>query len=345
MLKITVVEDKRDWQDFLKLPWQIYKDNQYWIPPLLKDVTETLDTNKNPFWKHARRELYIARNNDKCVGRIAAIVDDNHNSFHEDRIGFFGFFECITDNEVAAGLWDSARDWLKQHKMDTMRGPVNPSMNDETAFLLEGFDKPPTIMMPYTHKYYLDLAENYGFKKAKDLYAFYKHASDGMPERIEKMIKRIKERTQVKIRPFNMRNFEKDARILKDIYNAAWEKNWGFVPMTEEEMDLTAEKLKQFADPELVLFAELDDEPVGVIVSVPDINQVLKHLNGKLGLIEMLKFLYYKKKVDGVRSLIAGVKKQYRETGIIAVLFYATEKPALKRGFKWHEEKTAAVKS
>ncbi len=337
MLKISIIEDKHDFEYFLKLPWQIYKGNQYWVPPLLKDVKETLDINKNPFWHHAERELYIARDNDKCIGRIAAIVDNNHNSFHEDKIGFFGFFECIENQEVANALWDSAKNWLKGKNMDTMRGPVNPSMNDENAFLLEGFDMPPTIMMPYTHKYYLGLAESYGFKKAKDLFAFYKHADYGMPERIEKMINRVRERTKVKIRPFSFKHFSRDTRILKDIYNAAWEKNWGFVPMTEEEMDLMSVKLKQFADPDIVLFAEIGDEPIGVTLSLPDLNQVLKHLDGKLGLIEILKFLYYKNKIDGIRSLVGGVKKEYRETGIVAVLFYETEKAALKKGYKWCE--------
>ncbi len=336
-MNISIVESKRDLDDFLKLPWQIYKGNQYWIPPLLKDLSETLDTKKNPFWKHARRELYVARDRGKCVGRIAAIVDDNHNSFHEDRIGFFGFFESINDQEVAKGLWDSARNWLIERNMNMMRGPVNPSFNDEIAFLLEGFDMPPTIMMPYTHEYYLTLAERYGLTKAKDLYAFISWSKNGISARIEKMINRIRGRTKVKTRPFNLKDFRTDAKKLKEVYNAAWERNWGFVPMTEEEMDLTLLKLKQFADPELVLFAEIGDEPVGVVATVPDINQALKHLNGRLGLIEILKFLYYKRKITGVRSLIAGIKKQYRETGIISVLFYESAKTVIRRGYEWCE--------
>lgn len=337
MLKISDVADKKDRQDFLRLPWKIYKGNQYWIPPLLKDVEETLDVNKNPFWKHAQRELFIARKDDQSVGRIAAIIDHNHNEFHEDRTGFFGFFECIEDQEVANALWDAAKKWLKERNMDSMRGPVNPSFNDEIAFLLEGFDMPPTIMMPYTHEYYLQLAEKNGLKKAKDLYALLAESENGIPERIEKLINRIKQRTKVNIRPFNLKDFRSDAKKLKEVYNAAWERNWGFVPMTNEEMDLTIMKLKQFADPELVLFAELDGEPVGVVATVPDINQVLKHLNGKLGLIGIMKFLYYKRKITGVRSLIAGIKKQYRETGIISVLFYESAKTVIRRGYKWCE--------
>lgn len=336
-ISTDILKNKKDWRDFLKLPWSIYKNNQYWVPPLLTEVRETLDTEKNPFWKHAKREIFLARKRDNAVGRIVAIVDDNHNDFHYENTGFFGFFECISDMEVAQALWDTAKKWLAKNGMKIMRGPVNPSMNDENAFLLEGFDKPPTILMPYTPPYYIDLAERYGFKKAKDLYAFIKYAKDGIPPRIEKMINRIKKRTNVKVRPFSMKEFDRDAQFLKDIYNDAWEKNWGFVPMTSDEMDATGKKLKQFVEPELVLFAEIDGKPVAVTVTVPDINQVLKKLNGRLGPIEMLKFLFYKRKVTGVRSLIGGVMREYRETGIIAVLYYETEKANLRLGYEWCE--------
>jgi hypothetical protein len=337
MLKIDIVKTKKDWDDFLKLPWKIYKENQYWVPPLLKEVKETLGQEKNPFWEHAQREIFIAKKDEQTVGRIVAIVDDNHNNFHLEKTGFFGFFECINDFESAKILWDEARKWLKTNKMEIMRGPVNPSLNDECGFLLEGFDKPPTVMMPYTHSYYLELAEQYGFQKAKDLYALFKKAEDGIPERIEKIAERIRKKTDVTIRSFNMKKFNRDINFLKEVYNDAWEKNWGFVPMTDKEFDLTAKKLKQFVDPELIIFAEVNNNPIGVTVTVPDINQVLKRLNGRLGLIEMLKFLYYRKKIDGVRSLIGGVKKEYRNTGIITLLFYETAKNAIKLGYKWSE--------
>jgi hypothetical protein len=336
-VQVDIVQSKDDWKKFLKLPWSIYKGNQYWVPPLLAEVREILNTDKNPFWRHAKREIFLAKGEDKPVGRIATIVDENHNNIHSEKTGFFGFFECINDIGVAQALWDGAKKWLRQNGMEIMRGPVNPSMNDENAFLLEGFDKPPTVMMPYTHAYYLDLAERYGFKKAKDLYVFIKYAKDGIPSRIEKMINRIKTRTKVKVRPFDMKKFERDVQFLKKIYNSAWEKNWGFVPMTDEEMDDAAGKLRKFADPEIVLFAEMDGEPVGVSVTVPDINQVLKKLNGRLGPIEILKLLYYKKKITGVRSLIGGVMKEYRETGIIAVLYHETEKANLRLGYEWCE--------
>jgi len=336
-ISVEIVKSKKGLRNFLNFPWKVYQNNPYWVPPLLSEVKETLDTEKNPFWKHARKEIFLAREDGRPVGRIVSIVDENHNSFHQEKTGFFGFFECIKDFGVAQLLWYTAKKWLKLNNMNVMRGPVNPSMNDECAFLLEGFDKPPTVMMPYTQPYYLEFAERYGFHKAKDLYALIKKAEDGIPERIEKMVDIIKKKPKVVIRPLDMKHFERDVQFLKDIYNSAWEKNWGFVPMTEEEMDLAAKKLRQFAVPELILFAEIDNKPIGVTVTIPDINQVLKKLNGRLGPIESLKFLYYKKKIDGVRSLIGGVKKEYRNTGIIAVLFYETEKKAVQLGYKWCE--------
>lgn len=336
-IQVDCVRSKKDWKDFLYLPWNIYKGNQYWVPPLLSEVKETLDNQRNPFWKHARREVFLARKDGKPAGRIVAIVDDNHNNIHQEKTGFFGFFECINEYTVAQSLYDIAKKWCKINGMDTLRGPVNPSMNDECGLLIEGFDKPPTVMMPYTQPYYLELVERYGFQKAKDLYALLKKSEDGIPERIQRIVEVTKKKTGVKIRPFNMRYFDRDAQILKEIYNSAWEKNWGFVPMTDKEMDLTAKKLKQFAEPELILFAEIDDKSVGVSVTIPDINQVIKELNGRLGPIEILKFLYYKRKINGVRSLIGGVKKEYRNTGIISVLYYETEKVAARLGYKWCE--------
>ncbi|MGC8797111.1 MAG: hypothetical protein ACP5JB_00345 [candidate division WOR-3 bacterium] len=336
-IKIDTVQTKKDLKEFILLPWKIYQSNPYWVPPLRSEVKETLTTEKNPFWQHARRELFLVHQDGKPVGRIAAIIDDNHNHFHEEKTGFFGFFECVENYPVAELLWDTAKNWVKNQGMDRLRGPVNPSMNDECAFLLEGFDRPPAIMMPYTQKYYLNFAERYGFRKAKDLYALLKLAADGIPERIERMVNAIKQRTGVSVRPFDLKRFDRDIQFLKDIYNSAWEKNWGFVPMTDQEMDLTARKLKQLADPDLVLFAEIDNQPVGVTVTVPDLNQVLKRLNGRLGPIEIIKYLYYRKKIDGTRALIGGVKKEFRNTGIIAVLYYETERNAARKGYRWCE--------
>ena len=336
-MEIVPVRTKTDLAIFIRLPWRIYKDLHNWVPPLLREVDELLDVERNPFWRHARRELFVARRDGRPVGRIGAIVDDSHNAFHAEKTGFFGFFECENDQEAADALFAAAREYLKAAGMSEMRGPMNPSMNDECGFLLEGFDSPPVAMMTYTPPYYLELSERYGLKKAKDLYAFIKNLRDGVPPRMERIIERIRKNTAVTMRHLDMNNFDRDIGYLKEIYNSAWEKNWGFNVMTSAEMDLAAKKLKQFVKPELVLFAEVGGEPVGVSVTVPDINQVLIKLNGRLGPAGLLKFLYYRNKIDGIRSLIGGVKKEYRNTGIISILYRETELAALRLGYKWCE--------
>jgi GNAT superfamily N-acetyltransferase len=337
-IKIETVKTQKDLDAFIKLPWSIYKGDPNWVPPLLSEVREILDTARNPFWQHARREIFLARDMaGNPVGRIVAIIDPSQNEFHGDKTGFFGFFECVNDQETADLLFDEAKKCLKAGGMTVMRGPMNPSMNDECGFLLEGFDSPPVAMMTYTPQYYLELAQHYGLRKAKDLYALIKMLKDGVPERLGKIIDRTEKNTRVKVRQLEMKNFVRDIQYLKDIYNSAWEKNWGFIPMTSAEMDLAAEKLKQFVKPELVLFAEIDGQPVGVSVTVPDINQVLIKLDGKLGPVGLAKFLYYRNKIDGIRSLIGGVKKEYRNTGIISVLYRETEKAAVRLGYKWCE--------
>lgn len=337
-VEVRQVKTKSDLDAFIKLPWSIYKSDTNWVPPLLSEVRELLDTGRNPFWRHASRELFLARDAAGVpVGRIAAVIDDSHNEFHGEKTGFFGFFECVNDLETAGALFDEVKKHLKAGGMSVMRGPMNPSMNDECGFLLEGFDSPPVAMMTYTPPYYLELARGYGLEKAKDLYAFIKILKDGVPERLGRVIDRTERNTRVRVRPLDMKNFDRDIRYLKDIYNSAWEKNWGFMPMTSEEMDLAAEKLKQFVKPELVLFAEIDGKPVGVSVTVPDINQVLIKLDGKLGPVGLIKFLYYRNRIDGIRALIGGVKKEYRNTGIISVLYRETERAAVRLGYKWCE--------
>lgn len=338
MLTVTKVVNKKDLHEFIMFPWKIYKNDPYWVPPLINEIRDTLTPGKNPFWEHAQRELYVVKQNNEVVGRIAAIIDDNHNSFHNETTGFFGFFECIEDYTVAELLFNAAKEWVKEKGMSILRGPANPSMNDEVGWILEGYDSSPTIMMPYNKRYYLDYAERYGFKKAKDLYAFIKRREDTMPERLIRIVEKVKQEGGLTVRPIDMHHLDRDIRIIKDIYNSAWEKNWGFVPMTEKEADLFAKKLRPFVIPELILIAEVKGKPVGVILTVPDINQVLKRLNGRLGIVGMLKFIYYKNKINGLRTMVGGVLKEYRNTGVIAALYYETEINARKiKRIQWCE--------
>jgi hypothetical protein len=336
-MEITRVKTKKDLYDFILLPWKIYKNYPNWVPPLISEVKEILDTQKYPFWEHARRELFLAKDSKgEVVGRIAGIVDENHNKYHNEKMGFFGFFECVNDYSVAEKLLDAARDYVKSQGMTHFRGPVNPSMNDECALLIEGFDMPPTIMMPYNPPYYVELLEKYGLRKIKDLYAFIKD-KPGIPEVVLKLIERYKRRENVVIRQIDMRNLKREAIYLREVYNDAWADNWGFVPMTEKEMDYTIKKLKPIAEPSLVLFAEVRGKVVGAVASVPDINEVLKHLNGRLGIIGALKFLYYRKKITKIRSIIGGIKREFRGSGLFGALYYHTEINGLKLGYRCAE--------
>jgi GNAT superfamily N-acetyltransferase len=335
-LEIKTIASSREIDRFVRFPWQIYKDDPYWVPPLIRDVKFKLDRSRHPFFDHARMALFTVCRGERILGRIAAVVDARHNQFHQERTGFFGMFECVRDYDAAQALFAAAECWCRDQGMDRIRGPVNLSMNDECGFLLEGFDASPVIMMPYNPPYYLEFCERYGFEKAKDLYAYLK-GEVGVVGRIAKLVERVRKKEHVVVRPIDMRQFDREVAIIKEIYNAAWELNWGFVPMTDSEMNLMAKELKPIAEPELVLIAEVGGQPVGVSISLPDYNQVLKKLNGRLGPINLLKFLYYRRKITGLRGVLFGLKKEYRRTGINVVMYYETEMRGARLGYRWCE--------
>ncbi|MCK5834075.1 hypothetical protein KAH81_10460 [bacterium] len=339
-VRIVPVDKKGELKDFIKFPWFIYRKywpDYNWVPPLKKDMKFKLDTEKHPFWKHAERELFLAYDGLRLVGRIGAIIDHNYNELWDEKMGAFGFFECINDQEVANALFDAAANWLKDKGMTFIRGPLSPSMNDECAFLVEGFDKPPTVMMPYNPKYYPELAEGAGFAKAKDLLAFYKNAETGIPERLQKLAEALKNKPNVKIRKINFKDMHNEMVIIKDLYNKSWEKNWGFSPMTDEEMDLMGKELKPIAVPELALLVFVNGKPAGIGVTIPNYNQVLKHLDGKLGPIQIAKALWYRRKINGVRAMVFGFKPQFRRTGLPILLYLETEQAGRRLGYKWCE--------
>jgi hypothetical protein len=335
-MEAVKVSTRKDLKEFIDLPWMIYRDFPHWVPPLKAEVEKMVTPGKYPFWQHAERELFVVRKEGQAVGRIAAIRDDNHDRIHQEKAGFFGFFECAAEYEIARVLFDAAKDWCREKGCIFLRGPASPSANDEYGFLLEGFDLDPVIMMPYTPPYYLEFSERYGFPKVKDLYALWASATAPIPERIEKVMQRAKKNSPFTIRTIDPKNFRRDVQSIKSVYNGAWEKNWGFVPMTDEEMDLTAESMKPFYDPNLIIIAEYEGKPVGIGLTVPNINEVLKRLNGKMNLLGILKFLWLRRKVKSCRSLIGGCLPEYRRTGLIAEIFYETVCRARSR-YEWCE--------
>lgn len=336
MKPVTVrpTRSRGDEMAFIKFQWKIYRDSPNWVPPLLMDRKKLIDRKGNPFYKHATMELFLAERGGTIVGRIGAIINDNHNKEHKENIGFFGFFECFDDPSVANALFNAAGSWLKQHGVTAMRGPASPSVNDEYGLLVDGFDKPPMILMTYNPPYYQQLIEGYGFAKAKDLWAYYLHSQRVFSsEKLVRVSELLKKREGLVIRPLNMKDFDNEVKRIREMYNKGWEGNWGEVPMTEDEFNYVAKDLKAIVDPELVIIAEIKGKPVGFGLSLPDLNVVLKdNKNGYL-LPALVRMLLFKKRIDAIRVVILGVIPEYRNSGIGGVLFYETGKRSVQQGY------------
>lgn len=332
-LNVEEVSNKQDLMAFVRFPWQIYKGDRIWIPPLIKDQLQKISPD-HPFRSHSEMTLFLANQGGQVVGRIAGIIDHHYIKFHQEKIGFFGFFESIRDATVAEALLSRVGAWLKEHRMEKMMGPMNPSTNDECGLLVEGFNISPCLMMPYNPEYYPSLLEGFGLKKAMDLYAYWLEKSSFMDDRLIRITERlVKREPKLWIRPMNLRHLDEELKIVKEIYNQAWSKNWGFVPMTEEEIDDLAKNLKSLIVPDLILFAYWEKEPIGFSVSFPDYNDVLKHLNGKVGLLGGLKFLYYSRKIKTIRVMLLGVKQAFQKKGAEGLLYVETFKRGIKKGY------------
>jgi len=334
---IKAVSDKRDLNAFVKFPYKHYKEDPNFVPHLISEQKELLNPDKHPFYKHAEMQLFLALQNGKIVGRIAGIVDRLHNEVHNEKTGFFGFFESINDFDVAKKLLDSAREWVKSKGMEFFRGPLNPSQNEECGLLIDAFDSPPVIMMTYNPKYYIDLLEEYGLKKVMDLYAYYIDNNIPQSEKLKRVSNIIREKESITIRPLNMKNYENETNKIWEVYNNAWQKNFGFVPMTEEEFAHLAKSMKQIIVPDLALIAESKGKPIGFSVSLPDINQALIYTNGRLFPFGLFKLLWYSRKIDTIRIIIMGVIEEYQHKGIDSVFYLDTWNNAVKHGY-WKGE-------
>jgi GNAT superfamily N-acetyltransferase len=287
-------------------------------------------SSKNPFFLHATAQYFLAKKGGKLSGRIAAIVNHNHIEFRKEKIGFFGFFESTNDHTVASALLDRASEIIKNEGLDKIRGPMNFSTNEECGFLIEGFNEHPIFMTPYNPPYYNDFMEKYGMEKAKDLYAYICDIPEKLPEKILR-VSGIAEKRGIRARPIDKKKIALEMRIFRDVYNSAWEKNWGFIPITDEETADMAHKLKSIVLPELTLIAEKDGEPVGFMGLLPDFNFVLKKMRGKLNPLTIAKAIYYSKKITDLRLLLLGIKADYRNKGVDALLF--------REGFRATKEK------
>ncbi len=336
-IKPIDIKSKKQLKEFILFEWEIYKGNTSWVPPLILDRLTQFNPQKNPFFHHSEIQPFIAYMNNKPAGRIVAILNNNHNKAHNEKTGFFGFFECVNNYEAAKSLFDKAVEWLKEKGMKTLRGPANFSSNDTWGLLIDAFDLPPMILMTYNPPYYKNLMEQYGFKKVKDVYAYKLTAEAQIPDRVKRVIKYVETRKEIAIRNINIKNFKEEIEKVKMIYNGAWEKNWGFIPMTDDEFEHLAKDLKAVIDPRLTLIAEVNGEPAGFSLCVPDINEALIKINGKLFPFGLLKLLYHAKKIKTVRFIILGVLDKFRKKGIEGVFYARTMEAGRSMGIEWGE--------
>jgi GNAT superfamily N-acetyltransferase len=337
MVQIVPVESPTDKRAFLRLPERLYANDPNWVCPLRIERRDFFDARKNPFFENADVQLFLARRDGRNVGRISAHVYHNHNNTHGERTGFFGFFECEYDYAIAEALLARAAACLKDRGMERMRGPANFTTNHEIGLVVDGFDRPPVIMMTYNPPFYPEFAERFGLKKVMDVYAYYTEDTNPTPERVVKLIDRIRKRSGTTIRPLDLSQFDDEVKRVKSIYDRAWAPNWGFVPMTDAEFAHMAKDMKQIVDPDIVLFAEVDGEPVGFSMALPDINQALIHLKGRLlpfGLIKLLWLLKVRKIVTGIRVLVMGVLPEYQRRGIDNLLYHETFTRGVAKGYR-----------
>lgn len=332
-VQIRPVRTSADEKKFIKFQWVPYEGNPAWVPPLLMDRRKLINRKKNPFYKHAELELWLAEREGRVVGRIGAIVNANHISEHGEKVGFFGFFECLDDREAATALFDAACSWLKQRGMESVRGPASPSVNDEYGLLIEGFERPPTIMMTYNPPYYQALVEGYGFAKAKDLYAYEVNSKRVFTEKLIRGAEIVKQRLGVTIRTIDMKNFDREVDLIRDMYSRGWQKNWGEVPMTREEFDTLAADLKFAVHPGLVIIAEIKGKPVGFGLTLPDYNEILIRNRRGWILPAIIRILLFRKRIHFCRIVALGAIPEYQKTGIGGLLFYETGRRATALGF------------
>ena len=335
-LEIGRVASARDLRAFVAFPYELYRGDRCWTPLLRRDVHTLLDRGKNPFFAHGAAEYFLARRDGSVVGRVAAIENRLHNEVHGDKVGFFGFFETVDDPEVAGRLFDAAAAWVKARGLDTLRGPASFSTNDEAGLLVAGFDTPGVLMMAHNAPYYPRLVEGAGFVGVMDLLA-YERSSANFPDRLKEGTDLLKRRYRIQIRQLDMKRFDEEVERVKEIYNLAWEKHWGFVPMTDAEIAFLAKQLKPVVVPEMVGFAEKDGQLVGFVVALPDLNVALrKNPSGRM-FPGILKVLWASRKIDRSRVVLLGIRPEWRGKGFDALLYRWVWEQALTKGIRWSE--------
>ena len=345
-LQISKAQNKDELMDFIHFPWEVYRDNPYWVPPLISERIEFLDPEHNPFFQHARADYFLAHRGSKVVGTISAFTNDLYNEFQGVNTGFFGFFEVLDDADAAMALLSTAEDWAREAGHESILGPAQFSTNDEVGMLVDGFDDTPRILMTYNPPRYPGFMDAAGYQKAMDLWAYavrIENFIQNIPPKLLRVAKNVQERRNLRVRTIDMKNFTQEVERFKRVYNSSWERNWGFVPMTDAEIDRLAQQLKPLLDPDVVIMVEHEGEVVGVSLSLPDLNQPLLKAYPRPGTPEtltMLKLLWHWKvlrRVDWLRVFALGVLPEFRGLGVDALMYLETAKNAAHKGYRWAE--------
>lgn len=321
-IEVQAVTSKRQQRDFLSLPWKIYAGDANWIPPLRQHQKEMVGYAKHPFYRTAQIQTFVAYRDGETVGRIAAILNPGHNERYQESIGFWGFFESIDDEQVSRPLFEAVRQWFRGHGIEQLRGPCNPSLNYEIGLLIDGFDHPPAFMMTYNRPYYPELVEQAGFEKCQDLFAFWGHIE--MLEQLDKKLAFVVEesmrRFKITVRPLDRKRFGQEVRQFLDIYNKSLVDTWGFVPMSDAEVEHMADGMKHLIVPEMTSMAEVDGKVIGAMFGLLDYNPRIKRIDGKLFPFGFMHLLWNRKAIKKVRLISTNVLPEYQRWGVGLVL-------------------------
>ena len=342
-VEVSPVRSTLELDEFIRYQLELYRDDPYFVPPIVAERRDFLNRKKNPFFTHAEVELFLARRNGKVVGRIAAIDDALWNQFHNTETGFFGMFDVPNDPDISGALLDAAAAFARSRGMKTLTGPVNLSTNHDCGVLVEGFEFPPAMMMPYNYRYYGGLLEGWGLKKMRDLYAYDISAAMTPPEKMVRIAERLKESEQVRVRPLNVQQLPEEIRRLKSIYNAMLDRNWLFLPMNEEEFDSITARLRPLVRvrPELCLIAEVKGEPAAFCITLPDTNVAIREAGGQLTRwgfpVGLAKMAWAARRIERLRVLLFGIKPGYRRRGLDALLGLETLRAARRLGYEGAE--------
>lgn len=336
-LEVVPAETGRVFRSFIDVPYRLHRGHPHFVPPLRKEQRDLFDKARNPFFRHAEVAFFLARRDGHPVGRIEAVVNHAHNRFHDDQVGFFGAFESDNDKAVSDALLECAARWLRERGMRVMRGPVTHSTNEETGLLIEGFEEPPMVGMPYNPPYYATLLEAFGLSKAKDLYAWELRANQTIPDKIHRVAEIVRRSTNVVVRLVDLADYTAEIRRAMAVYNASWTRNWGFAPLTEAEFVHAAEQLRPLLErfPEGALVAEVDRRPIGFCLAVLDVNQALARVrDGRLFPFGFWTLYRGLRRVDQIRVMALGIRPEFRHRGIDALLYLELLGPAQRLGYR-----------